>query len=96
MRKNFDLIAVSIVDPREEVLPRIGLVELEDAETGEIILVDTDDLAFQREFRRLRGDDEHQLDRTFRRARVDHIAVRTDRPYMDELVRFFRMREKRM
>lgn len=96
MRQRFDLIAVSIVDPREEVLPRIGLVELEDAETGEIILVDTDDLAFQREFRRLRGDDESVLKKVFRRAQVDHIELRTDRPYIDELVRFFRMREKRV
>lgn len=96
MRQRFDLIAVSIVDPREEVLPRIGLVELEDAETGEIILVDTDDLAFQREFRRLRGDDETALKKVFRRAQVDHIELRTDRPYIDELVRFFRMREKRV
>ncbi len=96
LRQGFDLIAVSIVDPREEVLPRIGLIELEDAETGEVILVDSDDLEFQREFRRIRADDDERLERAFRRARVDHIRLRTDRPYMDELVRFFRLREKRM
>ncbi len=95
-RQLFDLIAVSIVDPREDALPRIGLVELEDAETGEIILVDTDDLDFQREFRRIRSEDETALTRLFRRARVDHLEVRTDRPYLDLLVRFFRMREKRV
>jgi uncharacterized protein (DUF58 family) len=95
-RQMFDLIAVSIVDPREEQLPRIGLVELEDAETGEVILVDTDDLDFQRDFRRIRLDDENRLDRVFRRARVDHLGVRTDKPYLDVLVKFFRMREKRM
>jgi uncharacterized protein (DUF58 family) len=59
-------------------------------------LVDTDAAAFQRDFRRARAEEEDRLTRVFRRARVDHMVIRTDRPYLDLLVRFFRMREKRL
>jgi len=48
--KKHDLIAISIADPRERELPPVGLVELEDAETGETCLIDTGDAAFRREF----------------------------------------------
>lgn len=95
MRQRFDLVGISVVDPRELALPRVGLVELEDAESGETILVDTASATFQRDFERLRLADEAELQRVFRSCNVDHLVMRTDRPYVDTLVRFFRLREKR-
>jgi uncharacterized protein (DUF58 family) len=94
--KKHDLIAISIADPRERELPPVGLVELEDAETGETRLIDTGDAGFRKEFMvgALRRVSETR--EIFRRCSVDHIPLITNQPYINALMKFFRMREKRM
>jgi uncharacterized protein (DUF58 family) len=94
--KKHDLIAISIADPRERELPPVGLVELEDAETGETRLIDTGDARFRNEFMvgALRRVSETR--EIFRRCSVDHIPLITNQPYINALMKFFRMREKRM
>ena len=94
--RRHDLIAVNITDPREEELPRVGLLELEDAETGRHFVLDT----FSREVRaaytaaaRRRREAVRQLARS---SRVDLIEVSTDGGHLDELIRFFRLRERRL
>jgi uncharacterized protein (DUF58 family) len=94
--KKHDLIAVSIADPRERELPPVGLVELEDAETGETRLIDTGDAAFRREFSTAAVRRVSETRELFRRCSVDHIPLITDQPYINALMKFFRMREKRM
>lgn len=93
--RRHDVIAVALEDPREAEMPDVGLVELEEAETGERYVVDTSDArvraALTRETTRARAE----RDRTLRSADVDTIVVSTDRPYTQALLRFFRARERR-
>jgi uncharacterized protein (DUF58 family) len=91
-----DIIAITLNDPREQNLTPCGMIELEDAETGESILIDTSDQEVRKAYAR-----EAQLrlaarDRMFRSMDVDHIDISTDVPYADSLVRFFAKRKKRM
>ncbi len=93
--KRHDLIAVTVVDPREVRLPNVGLVELEDAETGEIILVDTGSAGIRKRFERLGREQSARFRELFSSMGVDQIEVMTDRDYVPNLVRFFRARERR-
>lgn len=93
--KRHDVIAVVVTDPREEVLPNVGLVCVRDAETGEEVLVDTASQAVRRDYQSAAVSRAKEREQIFRRSRVDAIHVRTDRPYVEEIYRFFRMREKR-
>jgi uncharacterized protein (DUF58 family) len=94
--RRHDLIAVNITDPREETLPRVGLLELEDAETGRHVVVDT----FSREVRDAYAEAARQrreaLRQLARSSRVDLIEVSTDGGHLDALIRFFRLRERRL
>jgi uncharacterized protein (DUF58 family) len=94
--KKHDLIAISITDPREREIPPVGLVELADAETGEKRLIDAGEAGFRREFSARAARQEHETREIFRRCSVDHIPLITDQPYINALMKFFRMREKRM
>ncbi|MCC6698373.1 MAG: DUF58 domain-containing protein [Candidatus Hydrogenedentes bacterium] len=93
--RRHDLIAVVVSDPREEELPDVGLLCVRDAETDREVLVDTSNRtvreAYAKEARRRAAE----RDRILQRNRVDAIHVRTDRPYVEEIYRFFRMRERR-
>jgi uncharacterized protein (DUF58 family) len=93
--KRHDLIAVSVTDPREVAMPNVGIVELEDAETGQIVTIDTSSAAVRRRYEQLGQDRAARLKELFTSMGVDHIEVRTDRDYVRELVRFFRIRERR-
>lgn len=90
-----DLITVSLTDPREVTLPPIGFLELQDAETGEIIIIDTYDEAIRSQFQQTAEADISQLELEFKKMKIDHVPIRTDRPYIDPLVRFFKLRAKR-
>jgi len=93
--KRHDLIAVTVTDPREEMLPNVGLVAVRDAETGEEVLVDTSDPVTRREYEKAARARAEKREEVFRRTRVDAIHVKTDSPYVEELYRFFKMREQR-
>ncbi len=93
--RRHDLVPVSITDPLEEALPDVGLLELEDPETGEVVVFDTsgpEGRAFADESRRLRDAREA----LFRRLKLDAIALRTDRPYLPALTSFFEARARRL
>ena len=91
-----DLIAVRIVDPREEDLPDLGRVTLEDAETGEQIEINTSSRSVRAAYLREIEERTARLDREFRKRRVDSIPLRTDQDYVPALRTFFRNRERRM
>jgi len=93
--RRHDVIAVVLDDPREAELPDVGLVELEEAETGERYVVDTGSRRVRDAFARQAVAARAERDRMLRAAEVDAIVVRTDRPYAEVLLRFFRMRERR-
>jgi len=91
-----DMIAVHVIDPREVELPRIGFVRLEDPEDGRIILVNTGNGGFRRNFEQLNKKRMADLIRQFRSLNVDRVEIRTTSSYVDPLVKFFRMRERRL
>jgi len=93
--KRHDVIAVTVDDPREEVLPDVGLVSVRDAETGREILVNTSDPEVCKRYLKAARDRTKHRDATFRRTRVDTIPVRTDASYVEAIYKFFRMRERR-
>ncbi|NOX96744.1 MAG: DUF58 domain-containing protein [Nitrospirae bacterium] len=94
--KRHDLIAVTITDPREISLPDVGIIELEDAETGETILFDTRGKTQRKEYEKYSLERARELEKLLRSADVDQIHIRTDRSYIRPLVRFFRLRERRI
>ncbi|MGD8366645.1 MAG: DUF58 domain-containing protein [Desulfobacterales bacterium] len=94
--KRHDLVAVSITDPREITMPDVGLIELEDAETGEVILIDTASASVRRRYETLGTDRQKRLKDLFRTMGVDHLEILTGRNYVRELVRFFRTRQRRL
>jgi uncharacterized protein (DUF58 family) len=93
--KRHDLIAVPVTDPREVRLPNVGLIELEDAETGEMILIDTSSAAVRKRYERLGRERSERFKTLFASMDVDQIEVMTDRDYVPRLVQFFRARERR-
>lgn len=93
--RRHDLIAVSITDPREQELPDAGLVELVDAESGERLLVDSGNPAVRRHYAALAEARAGEQARRFAAMGVDHIPLLTTRDYVQDLVRFFKMREHR-
>jgi uncharacterized protein (DUF58 family) len=93
--KRHDMIAIRITDPRELELPDVGFLELEDAETGEQILIDTKDPSVRKSFFDSAFRERSILDRTFRSMDLDNIQIITDKPYIEPLMGFFRLRAKR-
>lgn len=90
-----DLTAIPIGDRREEELPACGLIELEDAETGDLLLVDTSDRKAMRELGRLAQRDRRRRSEALRAAGIGEMAIAADRPWVDTLIRFFHERERR-
>jgi uncharacterized protein (DUF58 family) len=88
-----DVTAVTITDVRETSLPSVGLVELEDAENGEHRLIDTSQAATREAIQSISHTLRRERDRILRSAGVGEISIRTDCPYVEPIVRFFRARE---
>ncbi len=93
--RRHDLVAVRITDRFERELPALGRLVLEDAETGEVVEVDTRDERKRTAFTEHRRTAESELERTLRGAGVDSIQLHTDEPYAAALNHFFETREKR-
>ena len=92
--RRHDLIPVSVSDPRESSLPPLGLITLEDAETGESITVDTFDPKVRSTLEKLSALRSETREHNFTQSGVDSMRVSTASNYCDELVRFFKRREK--
>jgi uncharacterized protein (DUF58 family) len=95
VNRKHDLIAIKITDPREREFGDYGLIELEDAETGEIVTVDTSSRMFRDEFSRYREEQVSGLRHSFRLIDLDFIEISTDRSYIVPLIQFFKARERR-
>lgn len=94
--KRHDLIALALSDPRERSLPAVGLVELEDAETGKPLLVDTASADFQAALHRQSAERLEAVRQLTRAAAIDLVEVSTDGNHLDALTRFFHIRERRL
>ena len=94
--RRHDLVAVTLRDPREVSLPDIGIVELEDAETGEGILVDCSDPEVRASYHRFAEEAVAEREGQFRAYGIDTIQVSTDASYVEPLMRFFKMRARKI
>lgn len=93
--KRHDLIAASIVDPHELTLPRVGLLELQDAETGDRVLVDTSSRRVRDEYARRGRERGQALAAQLRGLGIDQVPIHTEQSWTRDLVRFFKARERR-
>lgn len=94
--RRHDFIAIHVRDERERVLPNIGIITLEDAETDEQIVINTADRGTRVRFTDLASEHETDLARTLRRNNIDAIALQTGRDYLPALRSFFKQRERRL
>jgi uncharacterized protein (DUF58 family) len=96
VNKKHDIIAINIVDPREVEMPSIGFVELEDAESGETIIVDTTNPAIRGSFYSQSKEERDNREKFFKSIGVDNITIKTDQSYVEPITKFFRMRARRL
>ena len=94
-RMRHDVVAMTIADPREQVIPNVGFVTLRDAETGELIEVDSAHSAFRNWFQQETGRRRSELTAGLRRVGVDQLEIDTHQSYASNLHRFFESRERR-
>jgi uncharacterized protein (DUF58 family) len=93
--KKHDLIGVVLNDRREFTLPKIGMIKLNDNETGEERWIDTSDLKVQKTIREMREKITQGRKTLFLTSRLDSIEVTTEENYIKPLIQFFRKRERR-
>ncbi len=89
-----DVIAVKMLDPRELTLPDVGVAALQDAETGEVLEIDTSDPELRSAFEKQASARQLALKEFFHRAKIGHLELRTDRPYQKKLRTFFEQRSR--
>ena len=90
-----DVVAFEVRDPRERSLPDLGLVTVEDAETGDVVTLDTGRRRVRERFALLAAKRDTEMRRALRRVRVETLPLDTARPYLPELLKFFDSRERR-
>ncbi len=93
--KRHDLVAVNVMDRYELEMPNIGLIQFQDAETGEIVEVDTSSRKYRDAFAEQAANRAVELERIFKQSKVDQIKIQPGKPYFSELVKFFTSRGKR-
>lgn len=93
--KKHDTVAVVLEDKLESEIPKMGLVDFEDPETGEIVCVDTSSPVFQKEYKAFLDKRTAQRQAELRRAQVDTIPIRTDEDLVTPLLNFFKKRSRR-
>jgi len=93
--KKHDVVAITVTDPRETELPPVGYIELEDAESGEIYVLNTRDAGIRAVFSKEADQNRKRREKLFKSMNVDYIDIFTHLPYIEPLIRFFRMRAKK-
>ncbi len=93
--RRHDLVAIRLIDPLEERLPQVGLIELEDLETGENLLLDTSYAEIRESVSENALAQKSLLEKMFKSIGIDFIDIYTHQSYIKPLSRFFRVRAKR-
>ncbi len=96
LAQRHDVLAVRVSDPRESDLPDLGMVFMEDAETGEQMLVDTHDRSFRRRFQEAARRREAKVQAAFRAANVDVLSLSTEDDLVRSIVTFAGTRKQRL
>jgi len=95
LAQRHDVVAVHVTDPLEQTLPDLGLITMEDPETGEQLFVDTSDKGFRQRFEALAIESGRALQATFTRLGVDALTLRTDQSLLDSMVGFAQRRKRK-
>lgn len=95
LNRRHDVVALRIVDPREESLPPVGLIDVIDAERGRVVTIDAGSSRVRRRFAIAAMERAATFESSMRRLGVDYATITTGRPYTHELIRLFRRRERR-
>jgi uncharacterized protein (DUF58 family) len=93
--RKHDVVAVSTNDIAETELPKVGLMQIEDPETGNLQLIDTSSKRVRSAWKQLSNERSIAIEQTLRRSRVDQIKVQTGSPFTNALRQFFQRREAR-
>jgi uncharacterized protein (DUF58 family) len=93
--KRHDLVALTVADPREHIIPDVGFIALKDAETGEIVEVDTSHPKVRALFQTRAEERSENLSSELKKVGVDELPINTGEDYLRSLRRFFYMRERR-
>lgn len=94
--RRHDLIAIRLIDPRENKIPEIGLIQLRDNETNNIRYIDTSDKKFQSIFNTNKINMENYITQVFMKSKVDSINIDLSQSFIKPIVDFFKIREKRI
>jgi len=94
--KRHDAVAITITDPREITLPNVGLVELSDAETGSVYMIDTSNALVREKYSARSRELVEERRKIFSGVSMDHIDIMTDKSYIEEFIKFFKKRKKRI
>ncbi len=94
--RKHDLVPIMLSDPLEVNIPPLGMVDFLDAETGQVVTVDTRDPLVRDYFKQQMGNNRQEMETTFKRLSLDYIHIKTEKDYLPPLVNFFRRRAKRM
>jgi uncharacterized protein (DUF58 family) len=94
--RRHDIVIIQIMDPREKELPSVGILEIKDAETGEIVRLDTALPWVRDTFQENWKRNQAKLSRLFDSHRMDHLTLETGKPYDVPLIRFFEERARRI
>jgi uncharacterized protein (DUF58 family) len=95
LARQHEVVAVRLYDPMEQALPELGMVVMQDAETGEQLFVDTHDGGFRKRFAKLAAEREQKLRTALAEAGVDCLELATDDNVAEALLRFTRLRKRR-
>ena len=94
--RRHDVVAVTIRDPHEDALPDVGLLELQDPETGDLATIDTSNAEFMRAYHARRDELQSSFTQWTRAHKIDVLATTTEGGHLDALMRFFQQRERRL
>ena len=90
--RKHDVVAIQVYDRRLAKLPKVGLIKMRDAESGEEIFVDTSSSKVQSAQREWWRSQREKLDETLKKSRVDSVSIRTDQDYVKALMNLFAQR----
>lgn len=96
LSQRHDVIAIKIKDRREKEMPNVGLIEFEDSETGETLLINSAKRKVRETYRRNAEKRDEELDKLLKSLRIDKIDVSAEASYVEPLMKFFKVREKRL
>jgi uncharacterized protein (DUF58 family) len=93
-KRRHDVVAIHIIDPREEVLPNVGLIRAVDVESGEARWIDSSSKSVRKNYSKWFDSHMEYFKKTFLKTGADSVTIRTNESYVNRLLEFFKRRSK--